>query len=156
MTDPSIAREDFQCVLYRAADGVATITLNRPERRNALNRRAYDEVESAFRHAALDPEARCVVVTGADPAFCSGEDVKEMMTGEKAADPAPPPAEYRATPAAMAVIEFVEQVESACFSFTDPVTGDSIAKCILAGDTFEASLQNEMTGQARLIIQEIL
>ena len=55
-----------------------------------------------------------------------------------------------------AVIEFVEQVESACFSFTDPVTGDSIAKCILAGDTFEASLQNEMTGQARLIIQEIL
>jgi len=54
MTQSSIAREDFQCVLYRTADGVATVTLNRPERRNALNRRAYDELEAAFRHAALD------------------------------------------------------------------------------------------------------
>ena len=114
MTRPAIAREDFQCVLYRTAEGVATITLNRPERRNALNRRAYDELEAAFRHAALDADARCVVVTGADPAFCSGEDVKEMMTGEKPAAPAAsPPVEYRATPAAMAVSDCPKPVLAA-------------------------------------------
>ena len=78
-----IGIEDFECLLYEVAGNVATITVNRPERRNALNRRAYDEVEAAFRHASADMEVRCVIVTGADPAFCSGEDVKEMMTGEQ-------------------------------------------------------------------------
>ncbi|MDP1625793.1 enoyl-CoA hydratase/isomerase family protein [Parvibaculum sp.] len=73
----------FECVLYEVRDRVALITINRPERRNALNRRAYDEVEAAFRAASADPEVRCVIVTGSDPAFCSGEDVKEMMTGEE-------------------------------------------------------------------------
>lgn len=54
------------------------------------------------------------------------------------------------------VIDFVEQLESDSFSFVDPVTGDTIAKCVLDGESFEASLENEMTGQARLLIQEIL
>ena len=56
-------------ILVESQSGVTKITLNRPERRNALNRRGYDEVESAFRAASADPDARCVVVTGADPAF---------------------------------------------------------------------------------------
>jgi enoyl-CoA hydratase/carnithine racemase len=72
---------DFTCVLYDVKEHIATVTINRPERRNALNRRAYDELEAAFRAAASDPDVRCVIVTGSDPAFCSGEDVKEMMTG---------------------------------------------------------------------------
>lgn len=63
-----------------ALDGhVLTITLNRPERRNALNWRAYDELEAALRAAHADPQVRCVIVTGADPAFCSGDDVAEIM-----------------------------------------------------------------------------
>lgn len=105
MPDPAIHPRDFTCVLYQTQDGVARITLNRPQRRNALNRRAYDEVEAAFRFASLDENARCVVVTGADPAFCSGEDVKEMMTGEVSDTPKPVRTEYRATPAAMAAID---------------------------------------------------
>jgi enoyl-CoA hydratase/carnithine racemase len=80
---PKIAPADFTCLLYEVRDHVAIVTINRPDRRNALNRRAYDEVEAAFRAASADAEVRCVVVTGADPAFCSGEDVKEMMTGEQ-------------------------------------------------------------------------
>lgn len=80
---PQIAPADFQCLRYAFAEHVATLTIDRPERRNALNRRAYDEIESAFRAATADPEVRCVIVTGVDPAFCSGEDVKEMMTGEE-------------------------------------------------------------------------
>ena len=65
----------FECVVCALDDHVATITLNRPERRNALNYRAYDELEQAFRAATADPEVRCVIVTGTDPAFCSGDDV---------------------------------------------------------------------------------
>ncbi|MCC7075718.1 MAG: enoyl-CoA hydratase [Acidimicrobiia bacterium] len=63
------------------ARGVATITLNRPEARNALSSaliaelaRAYDEV--------LDTEAvACVILTGTDPAFCAGMDLREMGAG---------------------------------------------------------------------------
>src|SRR5580698_2972370 len=102
---PAIAVEDFVHVLYEVRDHICTITLNRPERRNALNPRAYAEIEAAFRHASADVEVRCVVVTGADPAFCSGEDVKEMMTGEARAEPATPRVKFEPTPAAMAVIE---------------------------------------------------
>jgi len=103
--EPAIQPADFTCVLYETRDGVARITLNRPQRRNALNRRAYDEVEAAFRYATLDADARCVVVTGADPAFCAGEDVKEMMTGEVSDAPRPQRTSYQATPAAMAAID---------------------------------------------------
>jgi enoyl-CoA hydratase/carnithine racemase len=110
---PAIQPEDFTCVLYETRDGVALITLNRPHRRNALYRRAYDEVEAAFRYANQDEAARCVVVTGADPTFCSGEDVKEMMTGEAPAAPRPPPGAYKATPAAMAVIDCEKPVIAA-------------------------------------------
>jgi enoyl-CoA hydratase/carnithine racemase len=59
----------FECVLCSLEDHVATITLNRPERRNALSYRAYDELEQAFRAATADSDVRCVIVTGADPAF---------------------------------------------------------------------------------------
>src|SRR5579871_2999850 len=98
---PAIATADFQCVLYEVRDNICRITLNRPERRNALNPRAYAEIEAAFRHAAAEPEARSVVVTGADPAFCSGEDVKEMMTGEAPRQTASQPrVRFEPTPAA--------------------------------------------------------
>lgn len=54
---------------------VEIITLQRPEARNALTRRTYDELEMAVRTTT----ARCLVITGADPAFCSGDDVKSIM-----------------------------------------------------------------------------
>jgi enoyl-CoA hydratase/carnithine racemase len=102
----AIAPEDFTCVLYEVKDHIGRITLNRPERRNALNRQAYAELEAAFRHADADPEVRCVVVSGTDPAFCSGDDVREIMVGgaaERAA--APPRVRFAPTPAAMAAID---------------------------------------------------
>ena len=76
-----IPTADFEHVKYEAADHIARVTLNRPEVRNALNARAYAELESAFLHIQRDGDIRCVVLTGSDPAFCSGEDVKQMMTG---------------------------------------------------------------------------
>ena len=102
---PSI--DDFSCTLYALKDHVATITLNRPERRNALSNRAYDELESAFRIASADGDVRCVIVTGADPAFCSGDDVREIMAGPAAASRAgrSMSVHHRPTPAAMAALE---------------------------------------------------
>ena len=76
-----IPAESFEHTGYVLSDHVLTVTLNRPQRRNALNWRAYDELESAFRLAHADPAVRCVIVTGADPGFCSGDDVGEVMSG---------------------------------------------------------------------------
>jgi enoyl-CoA hydratase/carnithine racemase len=95
----------FECVACTLAGHVATITLNRPERRNALNYQAYDELEAALRAAAADPQVRCVIVTGADPAFCSGDDVGEIMAGPKPVSKAPLPVTYQPTPAAIAALE---------------------------------------------------
>src|SRR5690349_17290190 len=96
-----------ESVLYELADHIATITLNRPEQRNALNYDAYDRLEAAFRQAVRDDDARCVIVTGADPAFCSGDDVREIMAGPNAgsARPRAPVVRHRPTPAAMAALE---------------------------------------------------
>lgn len=70
-------------------DHVAVITLNRPERHNALNRRAYDEVRAAFLAASAGNDVRCVVVLpSARWRSNSGEDVKEMMMA-KAGCPGP-------------------------------------------------------------------
>lgn len=103
---------EFTTVLYAVRDHVATITLNRPERRNALNPRAYAEIEGAFRAVSADDDVRVAIVTGADPSFCSGEDVKEMMTGE--ARPASETRrEPRPTPAAMAALECAKPVVAA-------------------------------------------
>ncbi|MGB6085178.1 enoyl-CoA hydratase/isomerase family protein [Parvibaculum sp.] len=104
---PKIAPADFTCLRYEVKDHIAIITINRPDRRNALNRRAYDEVEAAFRAVSADPDVRCAIVTGADPAFCSGEDVKEMMTGEQHAESVTRLTSVRPepTPAAVAALE---------------------------------------------------
>ena len=66
--EKNIVPADFQHVRFERRGFVATITLNRPERRNALNYRAYDELEAALRLSSSDTDVRCVIVTGADPA----------------------------------------------------------------------------------------
>ena len=96
-----------ELVTYRVEGHVAAITLNRPERRNALNYPAYAELETAFRAAVVDPEARCVIVTGTDPAFCSGDDVREILGAPKPVETTPmsPVVRHQPTPAAMAALE---------------------------------------------------
>ena len=102
-----------ECVACRLDGHVAVITLNRPHRRNALNYQAYGELEAAFRAASDDAEVRCVVVTGADPAFCSGDDVGEIMAGPKAVSAAPAAKSHQPTPAAMAALECTKPVIAA-------------------------------------------
>ena len=68
----------FETVLVNVKDQVATITLNRPEAYNALNLTLSREFFQAALEADEDPNIRCIVVTGAGPAFCAGGDVKDF------------------------------------------------------------------------------
>lgn len=63
-------------------DGVATITLNRPEARNALNMDIKGALADAIAWAASEPAARAVVITGAGDAFSAGGDIKEMALND--------------------------------------------------------------------------
>ena len=60
-------------------DGVAVITMNRPERKNAFTREQYELLANALNAADQDSEVRVAVLTGAGAAFSSGQDLKEMM-----------------------------------------------------------------------------
>ena len=64
-------------LLTDEANGVRLITLNRPEARNALSSELIDRLVEALHAADGDPEVRAVVLTGADPAFCAGLDLRE-------------------------------------------------------------------------------
>jgi enoyl-CoA hydratase/carnithine racemase len=77
----------FDDLLYEVTDGVATITLNRPERRNALRERTFDELAEALRTAAADEQAGVIVINGAGKGFCAGGDIEmaqTVLTSERA------------------------------------------------------------------------
>ncbi len=63
------------------ADGVATLTMNRPEARNALSGEMMAAMSAAAPRLAADPKVRLVVITGAGAAFCAGGDVKGFASG---------------------------------------------------------------------------
>ena len=65
-------------VLFDVEDHIATITLNRPEARNALSRAVMYALWDAVLDAGDDPDVDVVILTGADPAFCAGVDLKEV------------------------------------------------------------------------------
>jgi enoyl-CoA hydratase len=70
----------YQTLLYGKKDGIGTVTLNRPDKRNALNSTVYKELYDVFEAIENDPEVRVAVLTGAgDRAFCAGSDIAEMQ-----------------------------------------------------------------------------
>ncbi|MGW3622810.1 2-cyclohexenylcarbonyl CoA isomerase [Streptomyces sp. NPDC000880] len=72
-------------VLYEVSDGLATITINRPEAMNAMNIEAKVALRDSARAAAADPSVRAVLLTASGRAFCVGQDLKEHI-GLLAAD----------------------------------------------------------------------
>ena len=67
-----------QELLCSVADGVATITLNRPDARNALSTPMSQALQAMLRERNADPSVRVILITGAGGAFCAGGDVKNM------------------------------------------------------------------------------
>jgi methylglutaconyl-CoA hydratase len=68
----------FERILYTAAGGVTRLTLNRPEKRNALDARLVAGMREALAAAGADPGARVVLVAGAGADFCAGADLVEL------------------------------------------------------------------------------
>ena len=69
---------EFQTILLRKQDGIATLTLNRPESLNAINRQMFEELAVALQDVATDDSVRVFVLTGAGRAFCASVDIKEF------------------------------------------------------------------------------
>jgi len=74
----------FRNLLVRREGGTATITLNRPEKRNALSLELMQELITAFEQVGADKEVRAIVVEGAGPAFSAGHDLGEMVGRDEA------------------------------------------------------------------------
>jgi enoyl-CoA hydratase/carnithine racemase len=73
----------FETLLLEKNEGIAVLTLNRPERMNALNPKMSEELAQALQEVNQDDEARVLVVTGAGKAFCTGADVGGMSAEER-------------------------------------------------------------------------
>ncbi|HEU0129912.1 MAG TPA: enoyl-CoA hydratase-related protein [Mycobacteriales bacterium] len=74
-------------VRYDVADGVATVTVNRPDAMNAADQAVRDGLRAAFEEAAEDGDVRAVLITGEGRAFCVGQDLKELLPLYEADDP---------------------------------------------------------------------
>ena len=73
-------------LLYTVEDGIATITLNRPERLNAISVPMLDALSEALVAADQDRTVRVIVLTGAGKGFCSGLDLKDLAAGKTLAE----------------------------------------------------------------------
>src|SRR5947209_20395877 len=70
---------DLHLVLVREEGAAARVTLNRPEKRNALSLELMEELIAALRALGADPQVRSIVIEGAGPAFSAGHDLAEMV-----------------------------------------------------------------------------
>ena len=102
-------------ILTSVVDGIATITMNRPAQRNAMNRALLDGLRKNVDDLDHRKDVRVIVVRGAGPAFCSGMDLKEMEARGGAADPEAD------------VVEVLQRVERAKHPTIAMVHGDAIA-----------------------------
>jgi enoyl-CoA hydratase/carnithine racemase len=92
------------------ADGVRRISLNRPDRLNAMNRALVDDVARAFDDANADPATRAIVFTGEGRAFCAGDDRKDHRHPESEAE-------------ARDLVEAIQRATRAIFLGEKPVVG---------------------------------
>jgi len=69
----------FNCILLNIAEGVATVTLNRPERLNAFTGEMHAELREALARIKTDASVRALLITGAGRGFCAGQDLSERM-----------------------------------------------------------------------------
>ena len=78
MTDLPVLDTTDEAVLYDVTERIATVTLNRPEARNALSSQVLRRLPEIISIAEADDDVDVIILTGADPAFCAGLDLKEL------------------------------------------------------------------------------
>lgn len=67
----------FETILYEVKENIVKLTMNRPEKMNALNKALWDDLLAAFDQAERDPEVKVIILAGAGRAFCSGWDLRD-------------------------------------------------------------------------------
>ena len=72
---------DYTDLLYEVEDSIATITLNRPDRLNAISGPMLDSISASLKAADADREVRVIIITGAGRGFCAGLDLKDLVSG---------------------------------------------------------------------------
>ena len=83
-----MAHDDGEVLLVEVSDRIATVTMNRPQARNALNQALRRALRDAFRRLDADDGVDVIILTGADPAFCAGLDLKELGASPEASSDA--------------------------------------------------------------------
>ncbi len=79
----------YETLRWDLEGGILTVTLDRPEKKNAMSWTMFQELGEVFRRAAQEDEVRCVILTGAGGSFCSGADLTDpanLVSGRAAAD----------------------------------------------------------------------
>ena len=79
--------DSFNTIKFGIADGLATLTLNRPDKLNSFNTEMFDEMRTAFKQIRADKSVRCVLITGAGRAFCAGQDLGDRAVSSGAERP---------------------------------------------------------------------
>lgn len=80
---------EYRDILVERQEGVVTITLNRPERLNAMSWHSVDEIVDALRQASEDDDSKAIILTGAGRGFCSGSDLTAAAEQREAPPPEP-------------------------------------------------------------------
>ena len=76
-----------ELLLQERSDGILGITMNNPDKLNALSESMIDALKEALDEAAETSDTKCIVLRGAGRAFCAGHDLKELSRGAKRAGP---------------------------------------------------------------------
>ena len=124
---------NYETIILERKDGIATLTLNRPEKLNALNRKMVEELESAVVEIVKDRNVRALVITGAGRGFCSGADVGDMAQ-------AAAPIEFRyATQTAHKIILALTNLEKPVIAKVNGVAVGAGCSIALSADIIIAS-----------------
>jgi len=105
-----------QTLLTEVSDGIGVITLNRPDKRNAMSGALLEALRARFDETDEDPRVRVIVVRGAGPAFCAGMDLREMESRQRAGGDAE-----------SGVTEVLQRVERSRHPTVAMIHGDAIA-----------------------------
>ena len=80
----------YETILFEVADGIATLTLNRPDKLNSFNTHMHSEIADALIKVEQDDDIRCLIITGAGRGFCAGQDLSDRRMDPSDPNATPP------------------------------------------------------------------